>query len=417
LAGIAIPQLWRALPTARWVRAVSIPALLVLGYQFVAEPFKTSIGAAWSQYQNPKSLSFGQGIALLHRQMARTILDSAGGKPVVLLSSPNSSCILAALGGFRTVGTLYWENVAGLKAAAEGLNAQSDAAALAFIEKHGVTHVSLMNWENFIEPYFNILHPVPAAGVSVQNSFGKAALGDKRIPVWMRPLIFPPGELSKYLQQNILLLQVVHEQTLNEAKFHLARFTRLVEGKPDIAEATFKDILAAAPESSLVMIELANLYLEQHRYEEAVAQLFKALPDAKPEIRASLAGQVATELIKAGQWTLVAKVLRRTAEFADSSPQTLHNVAWVIATLPSPEARDPRFALSVCDRLEKMPHDVAVLALTRAASMAALGDFTVAVQLAQDVASGRIQANDERRRQATEMTASFQANKIWITAR
>jgi hypothetical protein len=412
-----MPQLWRALPAARWVQAVSFSALLVLGYQFVADPFKTSIGAAWSQYHDPKSLTFGQGIALLHRQMARTILDSAGGKPVVLLSSPNSSCVLAAMGGFRTIGTLYWENVAGLKAGAEGLNAQSDPEARAFMEKHGVTHISLMNWENFIEPYFNILHPVPTAGVSVQNSFGKAALGDQRIPAWVRPLIFPPNELSKNLQQKVLILQVATGQSLIEARFHLARFTRLVEGKPDLAEATFKDILAAEPASSLVMIELANLYLEQHRYEEAVVQLFNALPDAKAEIRGSLAGQVVAELVKAAQWTLVAKVVSRTAEFADSSPQTLHEAAWIIATLPTSESRDPRFALSVCDRLEKMPHDVAVLALTRAASMAALGDFPAAVQLAQDVASGRIQANDERRRQATEMTASFQAQKIWITAR
>lgn len=417
LAGIVITQFWRALPAARWVRAVAILGLLALGYQFVTPPFKGNIGAAWAQYRDPKSLTFGQGIALLHRQMARTILESAAGKPVVLLSSPNSSCLLAAFGGFRTIGTLYWENVAGLKAAAEGLNAQNEAEALAFMKKHGVTHVSLMNWENFIEPYFNILHPVPVAGVSVQNSFGKALLGDQRIPVWVRPLIFPPNELSKYLQQRILLLQVVPEQSLSEARFHLARYTRLVEGKPDLAEATFKDILAAQPGSGLVMVELANLYLEQHRYEEAVTQLFKALPEANASIRAALAGQVATELGKAAEWKLVAKVLRRTGEFADSTPETLHNVAWVIATLPTPEARDPRFALSCCDRLEKMPHDIAVLALTRAASMAALGDFTAAVQIARDVAEGRIQANDERRRQAAEMAASFQANKVWITAR
>ncbi|MEY4490043.1 MAG: hypothetical protein RIQ79_2551 [Verrucomicrobiota bacterium] len=417
LAGIVIPQFWRILPRALWCRMVAIPALLVFGYQFVGPSFTANIGATWAQYRNPQSISFGQGIALLHRQMARTILDSAGGKPVVLLSSPNSSCILAGLGGFRTIGTLYWENVDGLKAGAEGLNAQSDVEALAFMKRHGVTHVSLMNWENFIEPYFNILHPIPAAGVSVQNSFGKAALADKRIPAWVRPLVFPANALSQNLQQTVLLLQVAPEQSLNEAKFHLARFIRYVEGRPEQAESVFKDILAAEPSSSLVMIELSNLYLEQRRYDEAVDQLLNALPDANADTRASLAGQVVSELGKVGQWTLLAKVLRRTAEFPDTSSQTLHNVAWVIATLPTAEGRDPLFALACCDRLDRMPNDAAMLALTRAASKAALGDFPAALQLAKDVASGVVPATEDRRRQASEMAASFQAQKVWVTAR
>jgi tetratricopeptide (TPR) repeat protein len=417
LAGIVIPQFWRIMPRALWCRMLVIPALLLFGFQFVGPAFRGNIGYAWAQYRNPQTLSFGQGIALLHRQIARTILDSAGGKPVVLLSSPNSSCMLAALGGFRTIGTLYWENVDGLKAGAEGLNAQSEAEALAFMKKHGVTHVSLMNWENFIEPYFNILHPTPAPGVSVQNSFGKTALADKRIPAWVRPLVFPANALSQNLQQSVLLLQIATEQSLNEATFHLARFVRYVEGRPEQAEKLFKDILRAEPKSSLVMVELANMYLQQRRYDEAVDQVLSALPDANAETRAALAGQVASELGKVGQWPLLAKVLRRTAEFPDTSSATLHNVAWVIATLPTPEARDPQFALASCDRLERMPNDPPMLALTRAASQAALGDFPAAVRLARDVASGQIPSNEERRRQATEMAASFEAGKLWITAR
>jgi hypothetical protein len=157
--------------------------------------------------------------------------------------------------------------------------------------------------------------------------------------------------------------------------------------------------------------------LEQRRYDEAVDQLLNALPDANADTRASLAGQVVSELGKVGQWTLLAKVLRRTAEFPDTSSQTLHNVAWVIATLPTAEGRDPLFALACCDRLDRMPNDAAMLALTRAASKAALGDFPAALQLAKDVASDVVPATEDRRRQASEMAASFQAQKVWVTAR
>ncbi|MEY4488722.1 MAG: hypothetical protein RIQ79_1230, partial [Verrucomicrobiota bacterium] len=40
-----------------------------------------------------------------------------------------------------------------------------------------------------------------------------------------------------------------------------------------------------------------------------------------------------------------------------------------------------------------------------------------ALQLAKDVASGVVPATEDRRRQASEMAASFQAQKVWVTAR
>jgi hypothetical protein len=57
-----------------------------------------------------------------------------------------------------------------------------------------------------------------------------------------------------------------------------------------------------------------------------------------------------------------------------------------------------------------------MLALTRAVSQAALGDFPAALQIALDVRSGRIPSTEQQRSQATEMAASFEANKLWVTA-
>ena len=242
--------------------------------------------------------------------MARAILDDAAGKPVVLLSSPNSSCLLAAIGGFHTVGTLYWENVEGLKAAAAGLNAQTDEKALAFMKEHGITHVSMMTWENFIGPFFNILYPKPGPGLSYENSFGKRALFDKVIPPWARPLPFAPTALSKGLQQTVLLLRIAPDQSLNEAKFHLARFARLVEGNPITAEISLKEILDASPGSSVVRMELIDLFFSQGRHREAADQTIVALKDLPPEVRKSLTNQIAEKFIAAGKPELATEILK-----------------------------------------------------------------------------------------------------------
>ena len=312
LAGIVVPQVWRVVPRSALSRGLAAIILLSFGYLFVAPSFRNCFQTAWAQFRSGDKVSItaGQGLALLHRQMARAILDDAAGKPVVLLSSPNSSCLLAAIGGFKTVGTLYWENVDGLKAAAAGLNAQNDQEALAFINKHGVTHISLMTWENFIGPYFGILYPKGAPGKSYENSFGKRALFDKVIPPWARPLAFPPNDLSKGMQQTILMLHVAPEQSLNEAKFHLARFARLVEGNPVTAEITLKEILENAPGSSLVRMELVDLYLSQGRHREAADQTLAALKDLPPDVRKSLASQLAEKFIAAGKPDVAAEILK-----------------------------------------------------------------------------------------------------------
>ena len=316
LAGLVIPQVWQLVPRNPASRSIVALALLASAWLFVSPTLKNTFSLPWAQFESGEkiALSPGQGLALIHRQMARAILDSAEGKPVVLLSSPNSSCLLSSIGGFQTIGTLYWENVAGLKSAAAGLNAQSDAEALEFIKSHGVTHISLMSWENFIEPYFRIIHPSPTPGISFQNSFGKRALFDKVIPPWARPLPFPPNPLTSGLQQNILMLQVAPNQSVEEAKLHLARYVRLVEGNPIAAEVALKQALDAEPGSIPVRVELAELFLSQRRYQEALEQYLSALKVLKADQRKSFAESAAAKLVAAGNSELAAKLLSAASE-------------------------------------------------------------------------------------------------------
>ena len=314
LAGIVLPQVWKLGPKSPVAKTASALLLVALGFVFVGPTFRNCFQISWVQFHSGEKISLtpGQGLALIHRQMARSILDNAQGKPVVLLSSPNSSCLLSAIGGFRAIGTLYWENVEGLKSAAKGLNSQTDSEALAFIKAHGVTHISMMSWENFIEPYFRILYPDPVPGKSYQNSFAKRALFDKVIPPWSRPLAFPPNELTRGLQQTVLMLQVAPNQSIPEAKYHLARYVRLVEGNPISAEITLKEILDTSPDSSLVRFELFDLYMSQRRFREAADQALNAIKTSPSNVRASISADVANKLDAAGQADLAAEIRNAT---------------------------------------------------------------------------------------------------------
>ena len=183
------------------------------------------------------------------------------------------------------MGTLYWENVEGLKTAAQMLNAQSDDEALKMLQERGSTHVSLMTWENFIEPYFKLIYPNPTSGKSVENSFGYKALFKKELPRWARPIPYPRNFLSNALQQDVLLLEIVPDQSPDEAEFHFARYQRLAEGNPVAAEIRLKSILDRSPGAAIVRMELATLYLDQKRFDDAKNQALEAMKDAPPEVR------------------------------------------------------------------------------------------------------------------------------------
>lgn len=312
LAGILIPQVWSLLPKTTISRTIGTIVLAAMVYLFSIDTVNGMLIPFWNQYTSKKNMQVGSGqlLALLHRDMAKTLLQNANGKPIVLLSSPNSSCLLATLGGFKTVGTLYWENTEGLKSAAQMLNAQSDDEALEFLQKHGITHVSLMTWENFIGPYFQIIYPNPVPGKSLENSFGQRALFKKQIPRWARPIPYPKNFLTNALNQDVLMLEIVPNQTQEEAEFHLARYARISEGNPVAAEIMLKGILDRSPSSNAVRMELADLYVDQKRFGEAQNQFILSMNGIAPEVRRQIAQRGAQLLAQRGARTEAEAVLK-----------------------------------------------------------------------------------------------------------
>ncbi len=312
LAGILIPQLWRLLPKVPTARLVGAALLVAMAYFFSVDTVFGMMRPFWMQYTSGKELQVGQGqlLALLHRDIAKQIKLNAGDKPVTLLSSPNSSCLLANFGGFKTIGTLYWENVEGLQTAAHMLNAQSDDEALKMLKEHGVTHIAFMSWENFIGPYYKIIHPNPELGISLQNSFGQKALFAKEIPQWLRPIPYPQNFMTNALKQDVLLLQVVPNQGRDEADFHLARYYRLSQNNPVAAEIMLKGILDRAPRVSIARMELATLYIDQKRFDEAKNQAVEAMKDAPPDARRQNLQNFAQALRQRGAATQADAVLQ-----------------------------------------------------------------------------------------------------------
>ena len=134
---------------------------------------------------------------VLTRDIAAAIRASQPAGDIVLLSSPDTSTTTGYYGRFRTLGTLYWENEAGLEATAAIWSAGSDAEAARLLRAHGVTHIALIGGEEFITQYYALMHP-GATVRQFQASFGGRVLAGTALPSWLReiPYALPPDMKS-----------------------------------------------------------------------------------------------------------------------------------------------------------------------------------------------------------------------------
>jgi len=170
-------------PARRWLVAAATVAILFLP-------------GAIARYGNAidrHEVSLREASFPLARDIARALRASQPQGEIVLLASPDASTAVGYYGRFRTIGTLYWENAPGLKAAAGMFSAHDDAEAERLLRARGVTHVAMISDGNFVAPYYDLLHP-GATRDEIEASFGRRLLTGAAPPAWLEriPYELPP---------------------------------------------------------------------------------------------------------------------------------------------------------------------------------------------------------------------------------
>jgi len=417
LAALLLPVLWDLLSGSRGNRFLRAGGTLALAVFFLSVPyrnFKPEVLLALSdpakQSPNPT-----EGLHLVMRDIAEAIRRDADGKPVVLLSSPNSSTLIGYMGDFHTIGTLYWENAAGLKTAAAMLCAQGDEDALKQLQAKGVTHVALISWENFIEPYFHILQGIRPNADTLENAFGHRALFQNIIPAWARPIPYPPNPVTKQLGLKILLLAVVPNQSPIEAKFHLAEFL-IAQNELPAAETQLKEILAASPGSDKPRSVLARLLAATDRPDEGVKEMQRVFETAPGEARAALALDLAGLLIQKKNPAAAIALIESAKVTVFTAPQLANVHAWLLATAIDPKVRNSTAALAILDTLEKAGvTDKVPYEDTKSAALAAAGRYDEAIAIEETLLAKQIANRQQENAAITQKRLEhYRARQPWI---
>lgn len=195
---------WAAIAAGALVLALSQLPSMLLAWRTSETATRTPIGE-----------DFGNGLIL--RDIAHRLLHSSPGGVPVVLTGPNSSTDIAYSGGVRVLGTLYWENMPGLKRAARVFAAADEKEALRVLAEAGVTHIVVPSWDNFGDAYARLLQNT--SGGSPDASFFETVLSGEVTPDWLRPFAYPIPTESGLDARSVKIFAVLPRQSLFESQF------------------------------------------------------------------------------------------------------------------------------------------------------------------------------------------------------
>lgn len=332
-----------ALPAAstrwRWGWIGAFTVLILVG------PAARRIAAAFAE-NRAHAVTEVDLLPPLYRDIAARLRESQPDGEIVLLSNPNASAGISHYGRFKSLGTLFWENAPGLRAAAEIFSAETDDAARAAVRARGLTHVAMLSSAHFLGGYYRLLHP-GSSDVDAKRSFGYRLLANQPTADWLQPIPYRVPEQLKLAGTTVRLYKVAFGQTEAERLYHTI-----------IAHAAAGDSAGA---------------------DETWRHLSSRVPAAA---RASVAAEVGQGLYEFGLHAMALRIYRSILD-TGYDPGIANTYAWILSTSDDAAVRDGQLALKMMEPLlRNAPTDPAVLS-SFAAACAEVGRFGDAVRAAE----------------------------------
>lgn len=193
--------------------------------------------------------------AILARDVSQRLVESSPDRLPRILAAPTTSTDLTYFSGSETLGTLYWENLEGLKRAAHIFGLESESDAKTAIVGAGITHVLVATWDDFGKAYVDLLRQAGLNAAEPGQAFLEKLLASDQTPDWLRPLYYPiPSGFG--ISEKIMLFAVVPDQTASEAALYRGVYA-LDAGDPHAALGILEPLLERDP-SNLQLVRLVQ---------------------------------------------------------------------------------------------------------------------------------------------------------------
>lgn len=292
--------LWAMVPAwsrgRRWAVGLAWAALVA-----AALPHPVLVGLrAWEILSSEDSVDGNAVASAIMRDISHRLAARNPEKRAVVLGGPTASTEIAYYGGAKVIGTLYWENLEGLRKASEIYSTTNEEDALRRFSELGITHVVLFSWDSFGQRYVRLKRGL-GREAEARDGFIPALLeGTRNQPTWLNPLYYPlPPEYKLGADAWVRIYEFAPGQTRARWFFQVGIY-QLDAGKADLAERSFRESIRIdandpAPRVPLIMLLAARGDAEGVKAE--VAAFVKRHPGQAPDMLQS----AINELRKAGR--------------------------------------------------------------------------------------------------------------------
>jgi hypothetical protein len=188
----------------------------------------------------------------------------------VVLAAPGVTTQMIWFGGFRGIGTLYWENLDGLRASRAIYGATDPDSTRALLQRYGVTHVVFYGWDGGLE---QLRLSATAAGLDPGDARGLLDVIEQgtrtndftALPPWLVPLPYMPPTVAGYAHPVVKVFEVADDGSPELALVRLARIYQL------FGDQRMEPTLTRALELGPSVAGLAMMAQLQHVREERAA--------------------------------------------------------------------------------------------------------------------------------------------------
>ncbi len=140
-------------------------------------------------------LGLDDAFAVYIRDISYTLRRDNPDRELVILSGPTTTTYMMYHGSMKGIGTLYWENVPGLKAAAEIYSARTATEALELVKKHKLSHITIFASDAFAFEYTRLHRGLPF-GAEASDAFIPSMIANLQSPRWLKPFHIQPPSTS-----------------------------------------------------------------------------------------------------------------------------------------------------------------------------------------------------------------------------
>lgn len=333
-----------------------------------------NVNAGFRQLQASSTIAQHEKALIGIRRTAHFLRRLYPDRKLNVLAGPTTSTELMYFGGIDSLGTLYWENLEGLKAAAEIFSADTPEAFREPAARRGVTHIVLTATDSFLEEYACLWRRWPS-DATVNDTFIKSLLLSTDYPVWIRPLYVPNGSRGK--DDWIAVFEIDPTQTEATAAYRVGEFL-LASDSPVPAIEKYRKSIAADPKSGSPRIGLACALVMLSRREEAWAELERGLQAFDAAEGAVECRKAADFCFQRGFHLEAMKFLERANELVPNHPETINGLARLLSGSNREDVRDVARGLELALSNSAWP-DQCEYFRTLALAQAAQGNFPSAV--------------------------------------